>query len=38
MAGADITIAVTTPLSVQNLMNSSSGRFDGKSRSLDDRD
>ena len=31
-------LAVTAPSSVQNLMNSSSRRFDGKSRSLDDRD
>ena len=31
-------LAVTTPSSVQNLMKSSSRRFDGKSRSLDDRD
>ena len=29
---------VTMPSSVQNLMKSSSRRFDGKSRSLDDRD
>ena len=29
---------VTAPSSVQNLMNSSSRRFDGKSKSLDDRD
>ena len=31
-------LAVTAPSSVQNLMKSSSRRFDGKSRSLDDRD
>ena len=31
-------IAVTAPSSVQNLKKSSSRRFDGKSRSLDDRD
>ena len=30
--------AVTAPSSVQNLMNSSSRRFDTKLRSLDDRD
>ena len=30
--------AVTAPSSLQNLMKSSSRRFDGKSRSLDDRD
>ena len=30
--------AVTAPSSVQNLINSSSRWFDGKSRSLDDRD
>ena len=30
--------AVIAPSSVQNLMNSSSRRFDGKSRSLNDRD
>ena len=30
--------AETAPSSVQKLMNSSSRRFDGKSRSLDDRD
>ena len=30
--------SVTAPSSIQNLMNSSSRRFDGKSRSLDDRD
>ena len=29
---------VTMPSSVQNLLKSSSRRFDGKSRSLDDRD
>ena len=34
----DAPFAVTAPSSVQNLMNSSSRRFDGKSRSLDDRD
>ena len=33
-----IVIAVTAPSSVQNLMNSSSRRFNGKSRSLDDQD
>ena len=31
-------LAVTAPSSVQNLMKSSSRRFDGKSMSLDDRD
>ena len=31
-------LAVTTPSSVQNLMKSLSRRFDGKLRSLDDRD
>ena len=31
-------LAVTAPSSVQKLINSSSRRFDGKSRSLDDRD
>ena len=31
-------LSITAPSSVQNLMNSSSRRFDGKSRSLDDRD
>ena len=31
-------IAVIAPSSVQNLMNSSSRRLDGKSRSLDVRD
>ena len=31
-------IAVSAPSSVWNLMKSSSRRFDGKSRSLDDRD
>ena len=30
--------AITAPSCVQNLMNSSSRRFDGKSMSLDDRD
>ena len=30
--------AVTAPSNIQNLMKSSSRRFDGKSRSLDDRD
>ena len=30
--------AVTAPSSVQNLMSNSSRQFDGKSRSLDDRD
>ena len=31
-------LSITAPSSVQNLMNSSSRQFDGKSRSLDDRD
>ena len=31
-------LAVTAPYSLQNLMKSSSRRFDGKSGSLDDRD
>ena len=31
-------LAVTAPSSLQNLMKSSSRQFDGKSRSLDDRD
>ena len=31
-------LAVTAPSSLQNSMKSSSRRFDGKSRSLDDRD
>ena len=31
-------LAVTAPSGVQILMKSSSRRFDGKSRSLDDRD
>ena len=33
-----VPLAVTVPSSVQNLMNSLSRRFDGKSRSLDDLD
>ena len=33
-----VPIAVTPPSSVQNLINTSSRRFDGKLRSLDDRD